>query len=123
MKKKILFGIGAVVIAAVCVCIFSLSKAGSTYYYSQIDNSKMEQVESRGGVINFSGSMDYSYTLFSYDENGKGQDITFGASRELKEGAFIRLTVMPIRGVLEWEEVQYDELPAAVQDQLSNNPN
>ena len=24
-----------------------------------------------GGVINFSGSMDYSYTLFSYDENGK----------------------------------------------------
>ena len=41
--------------------------------------------------------------------------ITFGASKELKEGAFIRLTVMPIRGVIEWKEVQYDELPAAVQ--------
>ena len=27
---------------------------------------------------------------------------------------FICLTVMPIRGVLEWKEVQYDELPAAV---------
>ncbi|MCI8383267.1 MAG: YxeA family protein, partial [Lachnospiraceae bacterium] len=50
-----------------------------------------------------------------YDENGKGKDITFGTSKELKEGAFIRLTVMPIRGVLEWKEVQYDELPAAVQ--------
>ena len=43
----------------------------------------------------------------------------FGISRELKEVAFIRLTVMPIRGVLEWSEVQYDELPAAVQDQYT----
>ncbi len=33
----------------------------------------------------------------------------------MKEGAFIRLTVMPIRGVLEWSEVQYEELPAEVQ--------
>ena len=93
----------------------SFRELGSTYYYSQIDNSKIEQTESKSGVINFSGSMDYSYTLFSYDENGKGKDITFGTSKELKEGAFIRLTVMPIRGVLEWKEVQYDELPAAVQ--------
>ena len=117
MKKGILFGIGAFVLVAVCV--FFLLEAGSTYYYSQIDNSKMEQVESRGGVINFKGSMDYSYTLFSYNEGGTGKDITFGTSRELKEGAFIRLTVMPIRGVLEWKEVQYDELPAAVQDQYT----
>ncbi len=116
MKKGILFGIGAIVLVAVCICIFSFSETGSTYYYSQIDNSKVEQVESRGGVINFSGSMDYSYTLFSYNENGKGKDITFGTSRELKEGAFIRLTVMPIRGVIEWSEVQYNELPAAVQN-------
>jgi len=34
----------------------------------------------------------------------------------LKEGAFVRLTVMPVRGVLEWKEVQYEELPAAVQN-------
>ena len=117
MKKGIVFGIVAVVLVAVCV--FFLSGADSTNYYSQIDNSKIEQVESRGGVIDFSGGMGYSYTLFSYNENGRGKDITFGTSRELKEGAFIRLTVMPIRGVLEWEEVQYDELPATVQDQYT----
>ena len=118
MKKKMIvgFSVVAVIIAGfICFCVWFLSGAGSTYYYSQIDNSKMEQVESKGGVINFSGSMDYSYTLFSYNENGKGKDITFGTSRELKDGAFIRLTVMPIRGVLEWKEVQYDELPVAVQ--------
>lgn len=118
MKRKLTIGIAAVVILIVGFigfCMWFLSGTGSTYYYSQIDNSKIEQTESKSGVINFSGSMDYSYTLFSYDENGKGKDITFGTSKELKEGAFIRLTVMPIRGVLEWKEVQYDELPAAVQ--------
>ena len=101
MKKKLSIGIAVVVIIVVGFigfCMWFLSGTGSTYYYSQIDNSKIEQTESKGGVINFSGSMDYSYTLFSYDENGKGKDITFGTSKELKEGAFIRLTVMPIQG-------------------------
>lgn len=82
----------------------------------RLTTSKIEQTESAGGVINFGGSMDYSYTLRCYDEDGNAKDITFGTSRELKEDAFIRLTVMPIRGVLEWAEVQYDELPAAIQE-------
>lgn len=118
--KKILFGIGVIVLIVICFGFFLLSGAGSTYYYSQIDNSKIEQADSNGGVIDFNGSMDYSYTLRSYDENGVGRDITFGASRELKERAFIRLTVMPIRGVLEWSEIQYDELPIAVQKQYTS---
>lgn len=118
MKKTLTVGIAAVVILVagfIGFCMWFLSGTGSTYYYSQIDNSKIEQTEAKGGVISFRGNMDYSYTLSAYNENGKEKDITFGTSRELKEGAFIRLTVMPIRGVLEWEEVQYDELPAAVQ--------
>ena len=118
MHKRLFIGIGVVIVIAVgfiCFSVLLFSGTGSRYYYSQIDNSKIEQVESRGGVIDFSGGMSYQYTLFSYDENGKGKDITFGTSRELKEGAFIRLTIMPIRGVLEWEEVQYDELPETVQ--------
>ena len=76
----------------------------------------MEQVEANGGVIIFKGNLPYSYTLLSYDENGSEKEIIFGTSRELREGAFIRLTVMPVRGVLDWSEVQYDELPAAVQE-------
>ena len=119
MKKKILFGIGVVFLIVICFGVFLLSGAGSTYYYSQIDNSKIEQTESAGGVINFEGSMDFSYTLRCYDEDGNEKDITFGTSRELKEDAFIRLTVMPVRGVLEWSEIQYDELPIAVQEQYT----
>ena len=78
MKRKLTIGIVAVVILIVGFigfCMWFLSGTGSTYYYSQIDNSKIEQTESKGGVINFSGSMDYSYTLFSYDENGKYDEI------------------------------------------------
>ncbi len=117
MKKRIMVGITVVVIVVgfICFCMWFLSGTDSTYYYTQIDNSKIEQVDSRGGVIDLKGGMSYSYTLSAYNENGDEKDITFGASRELKEGAFIRLTVMPVRGVLEWSEVQYNELPAAVQ--------
>ncbi len=59
--------------------------------------------------------MNYSYTLPSYDEDGEERDITFETAKELKEAAFIRLEAAPIRGVLTWAEVQYEELPAAVQ--------
>ena len=122
MKKKIIFGITVAIVIGVgfiCFCMWFLSGTGSAYYYTQIDNSKIEKVNSRGGVIDLHGGMSYSYTLPSYDENGNEKFITFGTSRELKEGAFIRLTVMPIRGVIEWSEVQYDELPMVVQEQYT----
>lgn len=121
MKNKVLIGIGtAIVIAGCLLSLFTyiFSQNGSGYYYVQIDNSKIEQVNSRGGVIDFQGRMDYSYTLPAYDEKGRQTDITFGASRELREGAYLQLTVKPLRGVVEWVEVQYDELPVDVQRRL-----
>lgn len=118
MKKKIFVGTVAVIVVVlgfISFCMWLLSGADSTYYYVQIDNSKMEQGKQRDSVIDLHGGMAYSYTLPAYDEKGGGKEITFGTSRELKEGAFIRLTVMPIRGVIEWSEVQRNELPMAVQ--------
>ena len=122
MKKKVKITIGVVavlLIGLIGFCTWFLSGSGSTEYYAQIDNSKVEQVDVKGGVISLKGNLPYSYTLTAYDEKGGEKEITFGTSRELKEGAFIRLTVMPVRGVLDWSEVQYDELPAAVQAHYS----
>ena len=122
MKKQVKIAIGAAVvllIGLISFCAWFLSGSGSAEYYAQIDNTKVEQVDSNGGVINFKGNLPYSYTLLSYDENGSEKEITFGTSRELRDGAFIRLTVMPVRGVLDWSEVQYGELPAAVQNHYS----
>ena len=122
MKKtvKIIIGVVAVLlIGLIGFCAWFLSGSGSAAYYTQIDNTKVEQVDSNGGVIDFKGNLPYSYTLTAYDEKGAEKEITFGTSRELREGAFICLTVMPVRGVLDWSEVQYDELPAAVQAHYS----
>ena len=44
MKKKILWGIGVAFLIVICFGLFLLSGAGSTYYYSQIDNSKIEKL-------------------------------------------------------------------------------
>ena len=118
MKKQIKIAIGAatvLLIGLIGFCAWFLSGSGSTEYYSQIDNSRVKQVDTKGGVISFKGNLPYSYTLTAYDEKGSEKEITFGTSRKLKEGAFIRLTVMPVRGVLDWSEVRYDELPPAVQ--------
>ena len=80
-----------------------------------MDNTRISRHGGQGAVdLSGNGGMEFSYTLPSYDENGGQEDITFGASRELREGAFLCLTVRPGRGVMTWAEVRYDELPPAV---------
>ena len=119
MKKNVFVGIGiavAVVAALLSLGAWLYSGSGSNYYITQIDNSKISEGKPRDGVIDMEGGMSYSYTLPAYSEKGIEKEITFGASRELREGAFLRLTVSPIRGVVEWSEVQYEELPEAVQE-------
>lgn len=116
MKNRKFIGIGiaaVIVVAIACFGIKFYSDAG--YYYTQIDNSKVEQIESNGGVIDFNGGMSYSYKLVSYDEQGKPNTVKFGTEKKLKEDAFICLSVKPVQGVVDWKEVQYDELPVEVQ--------
>lgn len=114
MKRKILAAaaLGAVIVAGLCLA--SQLFSSGTYYYTQVDNSRIERVHSSGGVIDLTGGLEYSYTLVAYKENGAAEDVSFGMSRELREGAFLRLEVAPVRGVVDWSEVRYDELPEAV---------
>lgn len=85
--------------------------------YTQVDNGQIRELESRGGVIDLTGGMDYAYTLPAFDEDGREREVTFGTKRQLRDGAFLCLTVMPLRGVTDWSEVPYDELPQAVRGQ------
>ena len=120
MKKKpfVMFGIAVVAVFGIAFCCFQFfSGFGSTSYYTQIDNTKFSQVTPQGPIdLSGNGGMSYSYTLLSYEENGSEKEITFGVSRELREGAFLCLTVQPGRGVLNWSEVQYNELPPSVRE-------
>lgn len=118
-KRNGLIIIGAIFacIITICLSFYLLSEAGSTIYYTKIDNHRVSENDAKGGVVSIDGNMAYCYTLCSYTENGSSKEIKLGAERELREGAFLRMTVMPVRGVLRWEEVQYSELPTPVQQQ------
>lgn len=109
IKGKIFAGIGIVVVIAVFFIIFWLLFYQESTYYTKIDNTKVEQLDS--------GDMRYEYTLDAYNEKGNSKEVTFKTSRELKDNAYLKLDVMLTRGVKSWEEVQFDELPDKVQEQ------
>ena len=109
IKGKIFAGIGIVVVIAVFFIIFWLLFYQESTYYTRIDNTKVEQLDS--------GDMRYEYTLDAYNEKGNSKEVIFKTSRELKDDAYLKLDVMLTRGVKSWEEVQYDELPDKVQEQ------
>ena len=119
MKKSMkisLVTFAALVAAGTALFLLSRMFGGDSVqiYYTRIDNSKIKENHSSGGVIDLTGGLAYSYTLPAYDENGKEREIEFGMSRKLTQDAFIRLEVLPVRGVVNWSEARYDELPAAV---------
>ena len=123
-KKKTVFAIlAAVIVLLIAVVAFTVPSlfdgSKATIYYTQIDNSKIDENDSKGGVVNFKGNLPYSYTLTSYDEKGKEKEITFGTSKELQDGVFISQEVVPVRGVTSWDEVQYEELPEAVRSKYA----
>ena len=62
------------------------------------------------------GAMNYKYTLVAYNESGNAKDVTFETSKVLTDGAYLCLKVAPIRGVVTWAEMQFDELPSSVQE-------
>lgn len=87
--------------------IFQTTSEHTTYYYGRIDNSNVSEIAPHGG-------MNYQYALHVYSESGEGKDMTLDTSRVLRDGAFIRIEVAPLRGVISWAEMLLDELPNAV---------
>ena len=112
--KIVLITVSAVVIA-IGTAIFSFGKIyettseNTTSYYSRIDNDSVSEITPHGG-------MNYQYSLYVYDESGQGKTMTLDTSRILKDDAFIRIETAPLRGVVSWAEMLYEELPAAVQE-------
>lgn len=97
-----------------CLC----SCGGATPYYTRIDNTRIEEQTPSGGVIDPTGGMPYRYTLTAYGEKGNKTELSFGTSRILREGAYLKLTTLPMRGVTNWEEVAWEDLPEKVQEQF-----
>lgn len=123
MKKKTAVTVCVVIAIAAVIGAFGwffTSSSAKSFYYVQVDNTKTTELGSggRNGVIDFTGGMSLSYTLPAYDKEGKISELSFGTERELRDGAYLCLGVLPLRGVVEWKEIRFDELPLKVQDLL-----
>lgn len=106
IREKIPMIIAIIVATTICVCAFYFFEGYDEIYYTQIDNSKLEKISG-------SDNMKYQYTLDCYKENGKKKEMQFKTSRELREGAYLKLGVR-ILGVHSWEEIEYENLPESV---------
>lgn len=112
MKKIIIIVAIVLVVAAICAGAY-LWFGPPAKYYTQIDNTKIS--ETVPGT-----DMPYVYTLDCYDENGTRTSHSFKTYRELREGAYLCLKVLPVRGVIEWVEMDFGELPGAVQSKFAS---
>lgn len=108
-KEKLPAIIGLLLVILMLGTTYYILVIKTNDYYTQIDNSKIESIESNDG-------MRYKYKLTSYNKSGKSKEIEFKTTRELKDKAYLKLTYMDVRGVTNWEEVQYDDLPKKVQE-------
>lgn len=101
-----------VVAAGVAVgWLFDASNAASLYV--KVDNACIAE-----GGAGTSTNEDYEYRLTASDADGRMQEIAFGAARELREGAYLKVETMPLRGVIGWEEVPAEGVPAAAREAL-----
>ena len=111
-KEKLPIVIAVIIVIALAVGAYYFLVVHKEQYYIQIDNTKIEEVSG-------SDDMKYQYTLTAYNKNGKSKEIQFKTSRELREDAYLELDVMQIRGVVDWKEVQQDELPEDVKTEMN----
>lgn len=87
-------------------CTYLTNVENARPYYTRIENAHVEKTPGSSGG-------DYTYALACFGEDGQERELVFGAGRQLREGAFLQLDVMHLRGVVSWAEVDESELPPA----------
>lgn len=100
MKEAILIiGILVITIISALIAIFLNpdrltpdNPAGKAKYYTVVKNAD----------VKIDSDKRYEYVLDAYDEKGDKKVLTFTASKQLREGAYLELYVTPLRGVTYW---------------------
>lgn len=111
LKEKLPMFIGILIFIAICGLSYYTIFEKDYTYYTKIDNTKIKEISS-------SDNMKYEYNLTMYMENGISKDIKFKTSRELRSDAFLKVKYYIVTGVNKWEEIEYDNLPSKVKEQL-----
>ena len=111
-KEKIPMIIAVIIVIPLIIGAYYFLVVHKEQYYTQIDNTKIEEISG-------TDDMKYQYVLTAYSKNGKEKEIEFKTSRKLREGAYLELDVMQMRGVVNWREVQEEDLPDDVKTAMN----
>ena len=87
-------------------------------FLTRLDELGFIQKDSTGDVIHLKSSESFVYQLPATNEDGHEIETSFGAARELRQGAYLKLELEPLRGVVYWEEVSPEDLPSKAADAL-----
>lgn len=109
LKEKLPMIIAVIIAIGILFFAYYFMFVRKDVYYTKIDNEKIEQVSSND-------DMKYEYTLSAFNSLGKEKEIKFKTSRKLREDAYLELNMMIGRGVVNWKEVRFEELPEKVQE-------
>lgn len=109
IKEKLPMVIAVIVAIGILALAYYFMFIHQEAYYTQIDNEKIEQIST-------SDDMKYEYTLTAYNSNGKEKEVKFKTIRALREDGYLEVDVMKGRKVVDWREVQYQELQEKVQE-------
>lgn len=119
MKKK-----KWLIVLLVPICLFSLFVAIGVAnkallfdndYYVLIQNNgkKVEGLKTpEGGEV-----WNREYNLIAYNEEGEGKEVSFLGYKNLRKGAYLKLSVGS--GVNRYEEVKENEVPSKAKDKLT----
>lgn len=113
MAKRIVTVVLGVLVAGALVGVFYLTNTdNASTWYVRVDDAVAQDKSKDDEEL-------WEYTLDAYNEGGEHRQLTFTAGKRLKDGAYLKLRYLPVREVISWEEVQVDQLPQAVREQLA----
>ena len=123
MSKGKVLGIAAVLVVVILGAgLFWLGSntnlLASGTYYTKIDNEHVTENDSTGDVIHLQSGEPFVYHLPAANEVGNGIETSFGAARELRQGAYLELKLEPLRGVVYWEEISPEKMPPKAAEAL-----
>ena len=95
IKEKLPIILCVIIFIFLCSFTYYYLFEKEMYYYTQIDNSKVEELDAKE-------DMKYEYTLTMYDEE-----------------AFLKIKYYNIFGVNNWQEVKYEDLPDKVKEKYN----
>ncbi len=85
----------------------------SVEWYVQVDADRVSKAEDNAN------GFDWHYDLPAANAEGDVEQLGFDTSRELRDGAYLKVETLALRGVVSWEEVAPEDVPAAALDVLS----